>query len=56
MKHDQATHCRRIANDDGGKGLNPLIRLARPESRRCSIFVGTFGSNNAPAVLKITER
>ena len=45
-----------IADDDGGKGLNPLIRLAKPQSGRYDIFVGTVGNRNVPARLLITER
>ena len=44
-----------IANDDGGKGLNPRIRLARPQSGRYDIWVGTYGKTNVPATLFITE-
>ena len=45
-----------IANDDGGDGLNPLIRLPQPPSGRYDIFVGTVDAKPAPAQLIITER
>jgi uncharacterized protein (TIGR03067 family) len=45
-----------VANDDGGKGLNPLLRFAKPQSGRYDIWVGTFGPKTAPATLMITER
>jgi hypothetical protein len=45
-----------VANDDQAPGnLNPLLRFANPQSGRYDIWVGTFGRNPAPAVLKITE-
>jgi hypothetical protein len=45
-----------VANDDQAPGnLNPLLRFARPQSGRYDIWVGTFGRDTAPAVLKITE-
>ncbi len=43
------------ANDDGGGGLNPLLRFANPQSGRYDIYVGTFGKDLAPATLIITE-
>jgi hypothetical protein len=43
-----------VANDDTN-GLNPQLRFAQPMSGRYDIYVGTFGPNTAPAVLKITE-
>ena len=45
-----------IANDDGGKGLNPLIRMEKPLSGRYDIWVGTYGKGTPSAVLHITER
>lgn len=45
-----------IANDDAGGGLNPLLRLERPQSGRYDIWVGTYGSQPASARLIITER
>lgn len=44
-----------IANDDAGGNQNPLIRLARPQSGRYDIWVGTYNAGNARATLKITE-
>jgi serine protease Do len=44
-----------IANDDGGKGLNPMLRLNNPMSGRYDIYVGTFGKTLVPATLFITE-
>jgi hypothetical protein len=44
-----------VANDDGGGNLNPLLKFAKPQSGRYDIWVGTFGKETAPAVLKITE-
>jgi hypothetical protein len=45
-----------VANDDGGAGLNPLLRLSSPRSGRYDIYVGTVGSSAASATLRITER
>ncbi|MCS7045616.1 MAG: caspase family protein [Gemmataceae bacterium] len=44
-----------VADDDSGGGLNPLVRIANPQSGRYDIFVGTFGKNPAPATLFISE-
>jgi hypothetical protein len=44
-----------VANDDGGAGLNPMIRIPNPQSGRYDIFVGTFGKNPVPARLVISE-
>jgi len=45
-----------VANDDQAKGnLNPLLKFAKPQSGRYDIWVGTFGKDTAPAVLKVTE-
>jgi hypothetical protein len=45
-----------IANDDTSPdNLNPMIKLTKPQSGRYDIWVGTFGKDTAPAVLKITE-
>jgi hypothetical protein len=44
-----------IADDDSGGNLNPLIKLARPQSGRYDIYVGTFNRENARAKLYITE-
>lgn len=41
-------------NDDG-QGLNPVVRIEHPASGRYQIWVGTFGTDNAPAVLNISE-
>jgi len=45
-----------VANDDGGTGNNPLINIAKPQSGRYDIWVGTFGPKNVQATLKISER
>ena len=42
-------------DDDSGGNLNPLIKIENPKSGQYDIWVGTFGKDNAPAVLKITE-
>ncbi len=44
-----------IADDDGGVGLNPLIRIPNPQSGRYDIYVGTYGKDTVPATLIITE-
>jgi len=45
-----------IANDDGGAGLNPQIKLPKPQSGQYDIWVGTFKQGVLPqANLKITE-
>jgi len=44
-----------LANDDGGKGTNPLLRINSPQSGRYHIWVGTYGKDTAPAALHITE-
>jgi hypothetical protein len=45
------------ANDDRERGnLNPLLKFDTPQSGRYVIWVGTFGSEPAPAVLNITEK
>jgi hypothetical protein len=45
-----------VANDDQAPGnLNPLLRFPNPQSGRYDIYVGTFGTNPAPARLYITE-
>ncbi len=45
-----------IANDDGGKGLNPSITIPQPMSGRYDIFVGTYSKKLSPARLVISER
>jgi hypothetical protein len=45
-----------VANDDGGPGRNPQITIAKPQSGRYDIWVGTFGTKNVDATLKITEQ
>jgi hypothetical protein len=45
-----------IADDDGGEGTDPLIRIPQPQSGRYDIFVGTYGKNLVDATLIITER
>jgi hypothetical protein len=45
-----------VANDDANKTLNPQLTFAKPLSGRYDIYVGTFGSQLAPATLSITER
>jgi len=42
-------------NDDGGAGNNPLITLSGAPAGQYDIWVGTYGSSTAPAVLKISE-
>jgi tetratricopeptide (TPR) repeat protein len=44
-----------LADDSSGGQLNPLLRLASPQSGSYAIWVGTVGTATAPAVLKITE-
>jgi hypothetical protein len=44
-----------IADDDSGGSLNPLIRIAKPQSGRYDIYVGTYGKNLLEATLFITE-
>ena len=44
-----------VADDDSGGNLNPLVKFDKPQSGQYDIWVGTFGKENAPAVLKITE-
>jgi hypothetical protein len=44
-----------IADDDSGGNLNPLLKFEKPASGQYDIWVGTFGKDTAPAVLKITE-
>jgi len=44
-----------VANDDNGGSLNPLIRVANPQSGRYDIYVGTYGKNLQDATLSITE-
>ena len=44
-----------VADDDSGGELNPLLKFEKPQSGQYNIWVGTFGKDNAPAVLKITE-
>ena len=44
-----------FCDDDGGNGaLNPLVRMA-PVSGQYDIWVGTYGSSTASAVLSISE-
>lgn len=43
-----------VANDDSD-GVNPAIRIAKPQSGRYDIYVGTFRNGLAPATLFITE-
>jgi hypothetical protein len=42
-------------DDDSGGGLNPIVRFADPRNGRYQIWVGTFGSQPAPATLSISE-
>ena len=44
-------------DDDGGvNGLNPMIRLDKPESGRYEIWIGTYGSSSLqPGRLHISE-
>ncbi len=43
-------------DDSGERGLNPSIRLNRPQSGRYEIWVGTYRSGNSqPARLHISE-
>jgi len=42
-------------DDDSGGNLNPMVRLDAPRNGRYQIWVGTFGSEPAPAVLHISE-
>lgn len=44
-----------VADDDGGGGVDPLLRFANPQSGRYDIYVGTFAKNPLPATLTITE-
>ncbi|MCI0685059.1 MAG: caspase family protein [Gemmataceae bacterium] len=44
-----------VADDDSGGGLDPLIRIAQPQSGRYDIFVGTYRKGLLPATLYITE-
>ncbi len=41
-------------NDDTD-GVNPRVNFSRPQSGQYDVWVGTFGSNSAPAVLSVTE-
>jgi hypothetical protein len=45
-----------VADDDSGGNLDPLIRIANPQSGRYDIYVGTYGKNLQDATLHITER
>lgn len=42
-------------DDDSGGALNPLVRFDSPRNGRYQIWVGTFGTDTAPAVLHISE-
>jgi len=43
-------------DDDSGEGVNPSVRLNRPQSGRYEIWVGTYSSGNSqPARLYISE-
>jgi hypothetical protein len=44
-----------VADDDSGGGLDPLIRLANPQSGRYDIYVGTYKKDLLAATLYITE-
>lgn len=44
-----------IADDDGGGGLDPMIRLAKPPSGQYDIWVGTYQKDIADATLSISE-
>lgn len=44
-----------VADDDGGGGLDPMIRIDRPASGRYDIYVGTFQKDLVAATLHITE-
>jgi len=45
-----------IANDDGGGGLDPLVRIDAPQSGRYDIYVGTYRKDPIGASLYISER
>jgi hypothetical protein len=45
-----------VADDDSGGGLDPLIRIDRPQSGRYDIYVGTYQSELVASTLHITER
>ena len=45
-----------IADDDSGGGLDPMIRIANPQSGRYDIYVGTYQKDLVAATLDITER
>ena len=45
-----------VADDDTGKGNNPLVHFLKPQSGRYDIWVGTFGPKTVEATLKISER
>jgi hypothetical protein len=45
-----------IADDDSGGGLDPLIRIANPQSGRYDIYVGTYQKDLVAATLYISER
>jgi len=45
-----------VADDDSGGGLDPLIRIAKPQSGRYDVYVGTFNEQQVAATLFITER
>ncbi len=43
-------------DDDGGEGVNPLVRFGSPQSGRYDIWVGTYSSgSNVPATLFVSE-
>jgi hypothetical protein len=42
-------------DDDSAGQLNPMVRFDAPRNGRYQIWVGTFGSDPAPAVLHISE-
>lgn len=44
-----------VCSDDDYTGLNPLLYFSSPESGRYDIWVGTYGSDMAPATLYISE-
>ena len=42
-----------ICDDDGGPGLNPLVRINGPVAGRYSVWVGTYNGGTAPATLRV---
>jgi hypothetical protein len=44
-----------VADDDSGGGLDPLVRLAKPQSGRYDIYVGALSKDLVQADLFVTE-